>query len=80
MLYGCNQSIKITRECLFENTSFSFYKIWYNLIDGEIVDLTVEQFLGETPEYELDQERMHDYLLGNKVTKKRYEKLMYNLN
>ena len=25
---------------------------YYNLIDGNIVDLTVEQFLGEIPEYE----------------------------
>lgn len=52
---------------------------YYNLIGGEIVDLTVEQFLGEIPEYELGQERTRDYLLGNKDTKKRYEKLIYNL-
>ena len=52
---------------------------YYNLIDGNIIDFTVEQFLGEIPGYEEGQERTREYLLGNEDTKKRYEKLMYNL-
>lgn len=52
---------------------------YYNLIDDEIVDLTVEQFLGEIPMYEEGQERTREYLLGNEDTKNRYLKLMYNL-
>lgn len=45
---------------------------YYNLIAGEIVDLTVEQFLGETPKYEYGKERTREYLLSNEDTKKRY--------
>ena len=45
---------------------------YYNLIDDEIVDLTVEQFLGEIPEYELGEERTREYLLSNEDTKYRY--------
>lgn len=52
---------------------------YYNLIDGKIIDLTVEQFLGETPQYENGEERTREYLLSNEDTKNRYEKLLYNL-
>ena len=52
---------------------------YYNLIDGQLVDLTVEQFLGEIPQYEQGEERTREYLLSNEDTKKRYEKLLYNL-
>ena len=52
---------------------------YYNLIDENIVDLTVEQFLGEIPRYEDSSERSREYLLSNEDTKKRYLKLMYNL-
>lgn len=52
---------------------------YYNLIDGKIVDLTVEQFLGEIPKYEDSSERTRDYLLSNEDTKKRYKNLLYNL-
>ena len=52
---------------------------YYNLIDGKIVDLTVNQFLGEIPMYEEGSSRTREYLLGNDDTKKRYEKLLYNL-
>ena len=45
---------------------------YYNLIDNQIVDLTVQQFLGEIPMYEQGEERTRDYLLGNEDTKKRY--------
>jgi len=57
-------------------TSGSHY---YNLIDNKIVDLTVEQFLGEIPQYECSEERTREYLLSNEDTKNRYEKLLYNL-
>ena len=45
---------------------------YYNLIDNRIVDLTVEQFLGEIPQYEKGEERTREYLLGNEDTKNRY--------
>ena len=49
---------------------------YYNLIDGKIVDLTVEQFLGEIPEYEFGEERTREYLLSNEDTKNRYLMLL----
>ena len=52
---------------------------YYNLINDEIVDLTVDQFLGKIPLYEESQERTRQYLLSNQDTRKRYEKLLYNL-
>lgn len=52
---------------------------YYNIVDDELVDLTVEQFLVEIPQYENSEERTREYLLGNEDTKKRYEKLLYNL-
>ena len=45
---------------------------YYNLIDNEIVDLTVEQFLGKIPNYSLSEERTREYLLSNENTKRRY--------
>lgn len=57
---------------------------YYNLIDGKIVDLTVEQFQGEIPQYEQGEERTMEYLLSNEDTKKRYLMLsnwvMYYMN
>ena len=52
---------------------------YYNLIDNEIIDLTVEQFLGETPDYDNGEEITREYLLSNEDTKNRYKKLLYNL-
>lgn len=52
---------------------------YYNLIDDNIIDLTVEQFLDEIPQYKEGQERTREYLLSNEDTKNRYEKLLYNL-
>ena len=49
---------------------------YYNMIDDELVDLTVEQFQGETPEYEKGEERSRDYLLSNADTRNRYEQLL----
>ena len=45
---------------------------YYNILDDELVDLTVEQFLGEIPHYEKGEERTREYLLGNEDTKNRY--------
>ena len=45
---------------------------YYNMINGKIVDLTVEQFMGEVPKYEDGEERTRDYLLSSEDTKKRY--------
>jgi hypothetical protein len=52
---------------------------YYNIIDDEIVDLTVEQFLGETPQYKNGEERTREYLLSNEDTKNRYLILNKNL-
>lgn len=52
---------------------------YYNIIDDKVVDLTVEQFLGEIPLYEEGQERTREYLLSNSDTENRYKKLLYNL-
>jgi hypothetical protein len=53
---------------------------YYNDLDGSIVDLTVEQFQGEMPDYEHGEERTREYLLGNNDTKSRYLLLKDNLD
>ncbi len=45
---------------------------YYNLIEGKIVDLTVEQFRGVIPDYDNSEERTREYLLSNKDTESRY--------
>ena len=57
---------KIMR-CMCESGSH-----YYNLINDEIVDFTVEQFEHEFPLYEKSEQRTRDYLLSNEDTKKRY--------
>jgi len=52
---------------------------YYNLIDNELIDLTIEHFLGEIPQYDEGQERTRSFLLINEDTRKRYELLVYNL-
>ena len=52
---------------------------YYNLIDNKVIDLTVEQFNGEIPEYQKGEERTREYLLSNEDTKKRYLALLNNL-
>ena len=52
---------------------------YYNIIDDKIVDLTVEQFNGEIPDYEHGEERTFRYLFDNPDTRKRYEELLNNL-
>ena len=53
---------------------------YYNLIDNNIIDLTVEQFSGEIPKYQRGEERSRTYLLSNEDTKKRYIELLNNLD
>ena len=48
---------------------------YYNLINGEIVDLTVFQF-ESLPEYEKGEERSREYLLSSEDTKNRYKLLL----
>lgn len=52
---------------------------YYNLIDDKIVDLTVEQFLGEIPLYKEGTEVEMEYLFSNEDTKKRYLMLVNNI-
>ena len=53
-------------------TSGSHY---YNLIDNNIVDLTVSQF-NEPVDYSKGESRTREYLLSNEETKERYIKLL----
>lgn len=51
---------------------------YYNLINNEIIDLTVSQFK-ELPDYENSEERTREYLLSNIDTKNRYKMLLNNV-
>jgi len=48
---------------------------YYNLINDNVVDLTVSQFK-TLPNYEMGVERTREYLLSNEDTKKRYKLLL----
>ena len=52
---------------------------YYNIIDDERIDLTVDQFLDEIPQYENGEERTREYLLSNEDTNNRYLLLNKNL-
>ena len=52
---------------------------YYNLIGGNIVDFTFEQFKGEKPLYDDSCERTREYLLSNEDTKRRYIMLLKNV-
>lgn len=52
---------------------------YYNMIDDNLIDLTVEQFHGEIPLYDEGEERTREYLLGNEDTKNRYLLLLKNI-
>lgn len=52
---------------------------YYNLINNQIVDLTIEQFLGRIPAYNNGEERTRECLLNNEDTKKRYLLLLKKL-
>ena len=49
---------------------------YYNLVNNEIIDLTVGQFGGVIPNYEESEERERDYLLSSTDTKARYYLLL----
>lgn len=49
---------------------------YYNLVNNEIIDLTVDQFGGTIPNYEESEERERDYLLSSIDTKARYYLLL----
>lgn len=51
---------------------------YYNLINGYIVDLTVDQFKS-LPDYKNSEERSIEYLLSNEDTKNRYLILLNNV-
>ena len=63
---------KIMR-CMCESGSH-----YYNLINGEVIDLTDSQFK-EIPDYTLGEERTREYLLSNLDTKNRYLLLLKNV-
>ena len=52
---------------------------YYNLINGNIVDLTLEQFGSEKPLYKDSSERTREYLLSNNDTRERYIMLLKNV-
>ncbi len=52
---------------------------YYNLINDQIVDLTVSQFKGVIPDYKIAEERSRDYLLSEENTKNRYLVLLKNV-
>lgn len=54
-------------QCIFGEISH-----YFNLVNGNIVDLTVNQFNGEVPDYINSQERSREYLLSDTDTKDRY--------
>ena len=52
---------------------------YYNLINNEVIDLTVEQFNGYITDYKTGEENIREYLLSNNDTRNRYYELMKNL-
>lgn len=52
---------------------------YYNLINGRIIDLTVNQFNGIIPDYNKSEERSREYLLSNEDTRNRYLLLLKNV-
>lgn len=60
--------------CMCEDISH-----YYNVVNDEIIDLTVEQFKGRIPDYKNGVEKSNDYLLSNQDTKKRYLMLLKNV-
>ena len=64
---------KIMR-CMCNNISH-----YYNKINGNIIDLTSEQFNELSPDYSHSEERTREYILSNKNTKERYLMLLKNV-
>ncbi len=53
---------------------------YFNLIDNEVIDLTVDQFLGIIPNYKDSIEKTREYILENEDTNKRYTILKNKIN
>lgn len=49
---------------------------YYNIVNNEIIDLTVSQFEGMIPNYSLGEERTREYLLSILDTQHRYKLLL----
>ena len=64
---------------LYKKKIFFDFVLNFNIISGKIIDFTVDQFLGEIPNYQISQERTREYLLSNEDTKKRYLLLYKNM-
>ena len=52
---------------------------YYNLVNGKVIDLTVSQFDGIIPNYEIGEERTREYLLSSSDTTTRYKILLQNV-
>lgn len=52
---------------------------YFNIVNGNIIDLTVDQFNGEIPIYADSQERSREYILSNADTRERYLLLLNNV-
>ena len=52
---------------------------YYNLVNGEIVDIAKDLLIEDIESYDNSQESIRDNILANIDIKKRYEKLLYNL-
>ena len=52
---------------------------YYNLVNGKVIDLTVSQFEGQIPNYEIGEERTREYLLSSSDTLNRYKILLQNV-
>lgn len=52
---------------------------YYNLVNGKVIDLTIDQFEGIIPNYEIGEERTREYLLSSSDTTTRYKILLQNV-
>lgn len=52
---------------------------YYNIVNDQILDLTVEQFNDNIQDYQNGIERTRGYILSNEDTKRRYLKLLNNV-
>lgn len=52
---------------------------YYNLVNGEVIDLTKDQFDGIIPNYEIGEERSREYLLSSSDTTNRYKILLQDV-
>ncbi len=52
---------------------------YYNLVNGEIIDIAKDLFIEDIDNYDNSQESIRDNILANIDLKKRYERLLYNL-